>query len=748
MKTIILLLLILLSFIELKAQTEAAISTFVFPNTAKVSTRGQWKIVIVANETVKKNAFIKIKMIKGWNSFQNQVSVAEGFTKAYTRSSNAKVKITSILEPFRDHADPWHNDVNQKVITLQVLSTDFLVGDSIILELGGTENKNGSLIPPFVTEGNIQVAVNNGVGNYIEQLSSPRFEIINGSFDKINIVLPSMVKLQDITKLKIAAFDKFDNIATNFVGTIHLICSDNLADFQNSITFLPSDNGYKEIEIKFYTEGNHYFVGNVEGIALSDMQSNFAIVVANKEYDILWGDFHSHSAFSRDGMGKCAYEYARYGSFLDFFSATDHSDDAADKQGIDNQEWQELKDCSTHYNAENEFITFMGYEISDQAPTGHYNFIFSYKEEDIDKIPVWDNDNNFEIMDRYRIADSLDKDIKVMIIPHHTGKDFFDPLDEKSCVISFGGEFASQKYKRVIEIFSHHGESEYYNPNSPISYENMDKKSAESNNGPHYAQDAWALNEQLGVIASTDDHSSQPGKGAMVATITDDRSRNGIFDAIYNRQCYGTTGERIILDFSINGYKMGNVINGITDIPIINYTVIGTDTLEYVEILKWDFNNGIYIDGHPKFETILHSDLNEAIISDSFSDASFDQNCMYYLRVKQKNNPDDNESWAWSSPIWVNKNNVTGIINHNQENKVLVFPNPCRSASQLNIHLNTNVPIQNVVISNMLGMQISHIKIENNNKVNLPYLIQGQYIVQVYGAMDSLIGTTKLVIKE
>ena len=104
----------------------------------------------------------------------------------------------SILQPSTDAADPWHNDVNQRIITLQILQSDFLIGDTILLKIGGNSNINGSKMHTSCSTGFIEVAVNNVNGNWVEQINTPKFEIVNQAAKSINIYLPSVIKVGEI----------------------------------------------------------------------------------------------------------------------------------------------------------------------------------------------------------------------------------------------------------------------------------------------------------------------------------------------------------------------------------------------------------------------------------------------------------------------------------------------------------------------------------------------------------------------
>jgi hypothetical protein len=70
--------------------------------------------------------------------------------------------------------------------------------------------------------------------------------------------------------------------------------------------------------------------------------------------------------------------------------------------------------------------------------------------------------------------------------------------------------YQNERLQTTVEIYSEHGQSEYYDRKHPLSYENC--SSGTSSNDPHYARDAWVAGQRLGVIASSDDHSASPGR--------------------------------------------------------------------------------------------------------------------------------------------------------------------------------------------------------------------------------------------
>ena len=124
-------------------------------------------------------------------------------------------------------------------------------------------------------------------------------------------------------------------------------------------------------------------------------------------------------------------------------------------------------------------------------------------------------------------------------------------------------------------------------------------------------------------------------------------TRESIFDALYTRRTYGTTGARILLDFRANGEPMGG--ETITDgAPRLRVTAHGTDVIESVEILRYSQSDG-------GFRVIygLHPDALD--YEWSGTDDGFRDDSVYYLRLRQRGSIRGRAVMAWSSPLWVRK---------------------------------------------------------------------------------------------
>ena len=151
-------------------------------------------------------------------------------------------------------------------------------------------------------------------------------------------------------------------------------------------------------------------------------------------------------------------------------------------------------------------------------------------------------------------------------------------------------------------------------------------------------QDALARGYRLGFTAGSDSHQLEHGvEGGIVAAFVPGLTRETLFDAIYNRFTYATTGAGILLSCKVNGARMGSEI---TALPggkaTLEVDVLGTGELERVEVVK--DNGEIYapaVSGNRCRFTWADEDLTAGTH-------------FYYLRVTQKD-----QHQAWSSPIWV-----------------------------------------------------------------------------------------------
>jgi hypothetical protein len=342
-----------------------------------------------------------------------------------------------------------------------------------------------------------------------------------------------------------------------------------------------------------------------------------------------WGDLHSHSQYSWDGVGSLSFEYARHVSALDFYALADHSfTPARPTRGLGPHVWKEYNALTDQHNDPGRFVALHAYEASFGAPYGHHNVYFRDRPG-----PLLAPGDNFGLPELWKALTAG----QALTIPHHTGK--FPEVR---------WDVDHPDLRRNLEIYSAHGLSEAFDPEHPLAFEQSDFTSpARSANGPQFAQDAWIRGLNMSTIASSDDHRGQPGKAfwGLAAIRATGLTRDEVFDALHQRRTYGTTGARVLLEFSIDGAPMGSTITAGAD-PRLAIAAHGTDLIDEVQVLRYSKSQGHFavIDSlHPRA-----LDFTWARV-----DAGFREDSIYYVRLRQQGHIGGRIAMAWSSPIWV-----------------------------------------------------------------------------------------------
>ncbi|MDZ7290454.1 MAG: DUF3604 domain-containing protein [candidate division KSB1 bacterium] len=656
-----------LGLIMAQTKKQQAMMTIISPQTAMVRTPGTWRLsFVIQADSMAIGGGLKIRFVKGFSQVQNEDPNSPNYVTVSTSNPRATVSITSIDQ--RDRQVPWDWDRNAWVVTAMVGQRALSRGDTIHVVYGANPPKGRLMASPTAFVDTVLVAYDlEASGIYRELAQKPLIAILPRAPYRLRGYLPTTSQVGMPAILKIVVRDEYDNLATSFVGTMVLSATDSLAILPKTVELTPSDSGRKNVEVRFQTRGVHYVKLRALGMSpdsLWQVRSNpVKVTLQPQYYQIYWGDLHSHSCFSHDGHGRDSFRKARDVACLDFYALTDHtSNDYKTHGGLTQQEWEATKRNVIRYHAPGQFVTFPAYEFSAVAPSGHHNIYFNAPDDRIAEIPVFADNIYLQVQKVWELKDAvLPAGIDMLTIPQHTGVIWHSEAVTRPWV-SFGEGFANPQLRTLIEMYSAHGSSEWYAPEHPLSYRSLWQGERDCASGPHYAQDAWAVGEMLGVIASSDDHSSRPGQEyyGLTAVYARELTRDAVWDALKKRRTYATTGQRMIVQFNIDDFLMGSQIKLETGkYPKINLQVDGTDDLDFVEVLRWDWRKRPTKNGHPFFETIRFLEAKGSRVVDSFVDSTYDGSSIYYLRAKQKRDIMDlnqrvyRQVWAWSSPIWV-----------------------------------------------------------------------------------------------
>lgn len=467
-----------------------------------------------------------------------------------------------------------------------------------------------------------------------------------GPAKKLLVKCPTTAKVGDEIPVLVRAVDAQGNTARGHAGRVH-VKADPCIEVGGEVRLTRGIGRVQAKVLSPSSEAQRITVHEPAG-ALAQ-ESNPMELVEEPEERIFWGDLHCHTNWAQAlESPDFLYTYAKEEEALDFICHTEH-DAGTEERWIGPRwrdwqppvasvpeyveaTWEARKQLVREHYEPGKFVTLLGYEWASNL-YGHANVYYP-----TDDAPIFYPDNFWQ--EDYTPAALWEQleGLEAFIVPHHPSHRIRS--EPGGFVSGWDWDYYDESRLRLVEIYSKHGNSEYFGCPRPIS-----DQVAEG-----CAQAALARGHRIGFVADTDTHASRPGsdlagdlyvrQGGITAVFAERLDRRSIFDALRNRRCYGATGQRIIVRFWVNDAFMGEEtqVGDATAPKSVRFQVEGTAPLESVTVVK---NNQ---DAHR--ETPRSASLTAEFI-DRAPTTGTD---FYYLRVIQE----DGEM-AWASPIWVSQ---------------------------------------------------------------------------------------------
>ena len=463
------------------------------------------------------------------------------------RSSNPRVEFTHGTFPLSGMHGGFRNA--RQTLVFRIASGRLSSGDIVTLTYGDTSGGSTGFLMSDVSSDRMPLPVYldfDGSKNFMSLPIQP--VVVTGtSVAGVHAFAPSVVAINEPFDISVRAEDRFYNRATGPLPSWQVSLNGNLlSEIPASSKAIHMIRDVRLDAAGVYRISVRSADGSITGIG------NPILVEREPKRRIYWGDTHGHSGFA-EGVGtpERFMTWARDDARLDYVTHSEHD------IWLDDFEWEVLRENVEKYSVNNEFIAFLGYEWTIRnTQGGHHNVLFR-NTQGRRRVPAQTHGTLSKLYQGLRTQhDPAD----VVVIPHaHQAGDYRlnDPLLEP-----------------LIEVMSQHGTFEWF--------------------GRMYLKQG----HQVGFTAASDNHLSQPGytaprgrglsqRGGLGALRAARKSRDNLFDAMKDLASYATTGDRMILDVSVNGVEMGQRARFSLERKLRG-RIVGTAPIDTVTIFRND----------------------------------------------------------------------------------------------------------------------------------------------------------------
>lgn len=466
-----------------------------------------------------------------------------------------------------------------------------------------------------------------GDGVYRRAVVQPSVTVIGAAAERLRVFAPGVVRPGERFNVRVLPVDLYSfNPSPGYAGTVRVFATDGLVA-PEAVDVRTGDSPVATqlpVDARAAGVGRMTLVDCDRGISGRSNPIGVGFLGDTSPERVFFGELHSQM-FASMGTGTTAefFTWGRDAAGLDFCAPANHYNH---RMAVTDEVWQEVVETANRFNEDGKFATLVSYEWGGSAGSGHKNV---YYRGESGEFAHWYRGVHKSPEDLWRSLDGRD----VLTIPHHTK--FGSPTD---------WQFRNDTHQRLVEVCSLWGISE---------------------EGAAYSvQAALAMGHRLGFVGGTDSHYGLANQGSyhvndgngLACVIAPDLTREAVWEALWERRCYATTGDRILLDFRMkvgDGEWVSMGTDAAADLDdmrgrVLLMRVAGTERIDSVEVVR---NNVVVYSAHPEGENwegewLDDERLAEIALAPTFQgDRPF---VFYYMRVRQRN-----RQIGWSSPIWL-----------------------------------------------------------------------------------------------
>lgn len=485
---------------------------------------GQWTLVYtVGSYGVDEGGTIKLaqRMMSDWETPQFDNPTAPAYT---TVKTNGQAK----LRPYyhrKAYDRPWST-----CLVIDVYDGSLAPGETVTITLGDqSEGSPGIRAQTFQERRHeFRLLVDPTNASVVRRLpASPAFPIVAGPPVELVCIISSQAVVGEAVEIFVRGQDQWHNptpapepLSLSWVG-------------EGEVTL-------EDFHLTFRTPGQGYVAVATPDGRFSGRSNPITGYKQEPELKRYWGDLHAQTQ-ATVGTGT-EEEYFTFGCDVARLDFTSHQGN--DFQVTD-EDWRRLNEAVRAFHQDGKFVVFPGYEWSANTPAGGDRNVF-YLEEGL---PIF-RSSHWQVPDVPEDA----------LTPAHPASALFERIrqhvDPNKVLLGahVGGRYADirryfdEELGPLVEVVSCWGVFEWL------------------------LWDAFDQGYIVGVMCNSDGHKGRPGaegpgagefgiRSGLTCVLAERLTRQAIFTALKARRCYGTSGPRIDLSFTIDGQPMGAVIN-------------------------------------------------------------------------------------------------------------------------------------------------------------------------------------------
>lgn len=481
-----------------------------------------------------------------------------------------------------------------------------------------------------------------GKGRY-EEAELFTLDVRGNQLHQIRIAVPSVVVKNKRFDVAVRFEDEFGNLTANAPEeTLIELNHEKLRDNLNWKLFIP-ETGYILLPNLYFNEAGVYTLTLKNSLTGELFAAPPIKCFASSQGELFWGLLHGESDRfdSTENIESCLRHFRDECGWS--FVASSPFDS---NEETSNELWRQICQNLADFDEADRFVTFYGSQwVGSSASEGIRQLLFAKEAKQLPRHSEAKYSSLAKLYQSFSPKELLSIPSFTMGKGHHYNFKSYHP-----------------QFERVVEIYNAWGSSERSAKEGNLRPIEIAGKKGIQESSEGSIQLALRKNCRFGFVGGgLDDRGIYSGlyEGDQVqyspgatAIIAKEQSRATLFEALYNRSCYATTGPRIIVGLCVAGAPMGSEISS-ADRPglIVNRHltgyVVGTTLLEKVELLRngevlQEFAFGDY---HGEFAIDDMTALDQVCLTAPDKKSQF---VYYYLRIIQTDG-----HMAWSSPIWV-----------------------------------------------------------------------------------------------